>query len=258
MKPLDSSTRGLEEPPSASPSRYRRAWKAAKAIAAAVLIGALVEVMTGALSSVFSAVAARLWGGDPMTIAVDHLEDPCAGWVIPRPPGSLGTPPAPESPEYFDWADRRGGVDAGTTAADLILRGNSAKAVVLRDMRIVVTKRRPPVDGTHLFNACGGPVTRRLFDVDLDRQPPSIVAKAEASPGEKPQRPVEFPYQVAQGDPEVITIVTRTRDCDCSWVAELDWVDGEEQHTSVIDNDGRPFRTTSTSSSQVYVNERAD
>ncbi|MGH3344612.1 MAG: hypothetical protein ACRDPK_17440 [Carbonactinosporaceae bacterium] len=259
MEPRDSSTREREEPASASasPSRFRRAWTAAKTIAAGILIGALVEVMTGALSSGFSAVAARLWGGDPMTIAVVHQDDPCVGWVIPRPPASIVSPPTDEnSAEYLDWVAHRGGVDAGTTTVDLILRGNSAKAVVLRDMRVVVTKRRPPVEGTHLATACGGPATRRLFDVNLDRQPPSVLAKAETSPGDEPQQPVEFPYQVAQGDPEVITIVAKTRDCDCSWVAELDWVDGEEQHTTVIDNDGRPFRTTSTNSSEVYVDER--
>ena len=54
-----------------------------------------------------------------------------------------------------------------------------------------------------------------------------------------------MPYRVSSEDPEVLLVNAETEACDCSWCLELDWSSQGRTGTVRVDDDGRPFRTTS-------------
>jgi hypothetical protein len=68
----------------------------------------------------------------------------------------------------------------------------------------------------------------------------------------KDEKPVRFPYKVSQTDPEVFYIAVNTKKCDCTWIAELFWTTRGKNGSTIIDDNGRPFRVTSSGNSASY------
>ena len=64
---------------------------------------------------------------------------------------------------------------------------------------------------------------------------------------------MEFPYEVSATEPEVFLIAAHTERYDCTWVAELFWTTGDEKGSTIIDSDGKPFRTTSIGEAPTYL-----
>ncbi|ESU45973.1 hypothetical protein P376_6049 [Streptomyces sp. HCCB10043] len=116
---------------------------------------------------------------------------------------------------------------------------------MLESLRIRVVERGSPAPGRvyRMSSGCGGSLTPRMFDVDLDASRPVARSVAGNDSGE-PIEAVAFPYRVSVTDPEVFLITGRTVGCDCSWVAELTWSSGGRSGTVRIDDGGRPFRTS--------------
>lgn len=157
--------------------------------------------------------------------------------AIPLPAGDLG------SLETWDaWARRHGGVDADMTAVQVVLEGATQYPVVLTGLTVeVVHRAASPREGVHYMVTGGGPVGVRFFDVMLDKSPPSV----RSIPAEfEPLKPaIDFPYKVSQTDPEVLDIRAYASKCDCTWRANLQWVYHGKHGSTVIDEDGKPFRT---------------
>ncbi|MFC8730398.1 helix-turn-helix domain-containing protein [Streptomyces bacillaris] len=164
-------------------------------------------------------------------------------YLVARPPAAVPPPPAEADAE--GWAAALGAVHAGETEVRITLQGRDERAVVLEALRIRVVERRAPADGRvhRMSSGCGGALTPRTFDVDLDRERPV----ARSVPGNDTGEPipaVSFPYRVSASDPEVLLVTARAARCDCDWVAELRWSGGGRSGTVRIDDDGRPFRTS--------------
>jgi len=159
------------------------------------------------------------------------------------PPAAVPPPPAEADAE--SWATALGAVHAGETGVRITLQGTDERAVVLEALQVRVMARREPADGRvlRMSSGCGGALTPRMFDVDLDVERPV----ARSVPGDDTGEPiaaVSFPYRVSASDPEVFLVTGRTVDCDCDWVAELRWSSGGRSGTVRIDDGGRPFRTS--------------
>jgi hypothetical protein len=132
---------------------------------------------------------------------------------------------------------------------EISLQGGSDKAVLITRMDVEVTARRPPLAGTHVFEGGAGAVDSRYFSVLLD-DPPTVEPFAPPS-GSPPDvdaagRPAGFPYSVSQNEFEYFTIYVQARACDCEWIGRLLWVVDGIQGETVIDDNGSPFRITST------------
>jgi len=89
----------------------------------------------------------------------------------------------------------------------------------------------------------------RVLDVNLDHDPPtyqsiidSDLAGANGSAWET--RPLTFPYSVSITDAETFYIVANTFRCDCQWRIKLAWASQGATGTMVIDDHGKPFRTS--------------
>ncbi|MEV7909874.1 helix-turn-helix domain-containing protein [Streptomyces griseus] len=179
------------------------------------------------------------WTGD------DHVwKNGCDhSYLLDRAPAAV--PPPPVQADASSWAGALGAVHAGETGVRITLQGRDERAVVLESLRIRVVERRAAAKGRvyRMSSGCGGALTPRMFDVDLDVPRPVARSVAGNDSGE-PIEALAFPYSVSATDPEVLLITARTVGCDCDWIAELTWSSGGRSGTVRIDDDGRPFRTS--------------
>ncbi|WP_328751390.1 helix-turn-helix domain-containing protein [Streptomyces sp. NBC_00285] len=165
-------------------------------------------------------------------------------YVIDKPPSQV--PPPPLVQDAGTWAATQGAVHGRETKVQISVQGRSSTAVVLEALRVRITGRSSPAPGTAyaMDQGCGGGLTPRGFDVNLDIDRPIAHAVAGNDTGQTIPA-VEFPYRVSATDPEVLLVSATTQTYDCSWYLELDWSSQGRTGTVRIDDHGRPFRTTS-------------
>ncbi|MEU9603293.1 helix-turn-helix domain-containing protein [Streptomyces sp. NPDC048057] len=192
----------------------------------------------------------------PFTVNVNqHVWD--AGcdhaYLIDRAPSDVPPPPAAEG--AAQWAGAIGALHGGQTLARITVQGKSDQAVVLHGLRVRTQARGTSVprgDVYRMDTGCGGSLTPRRFEVDLDRSRP-VARSVPGHDGNAPLPAVAFPYAVSQRDPEVLLVDARAVRCDCTWYLELEWSSGDRSGTTRIDDRGRPFRTTGVRGASVYA-----
>ncbi|WP_437046651.1 helix-turn-helix domain-containing protein [Streptomyces sp. enrichment culture] len=186
-------------------------------------------------------------GPPPLTWSADsHAWEYGCGhdYVVAGPPGQVPPPPAPQ--DARTWAGTQAAVHGGETRVELSVQGTSGTAVVLTALRVRVAGRAGPAAGNAYAmddEGCGGALTPRYFDVDLDKDRPLARAVAGNDAG-TPVPAVRLPYRVSASDPEVLVVTARTARCDCRWYLELDWASQGRTGTVRVDDRGRPFRTS--------------
>ncbi|WP_329024827.1 transcriptional regulator [Streptomyces sp. NBC_00690] len=164
-------------------------------------------------------------------------------YLVDREPSRV--PPPPAESDAAPWAGSLGAVHGGETMVRVSVQGKTDQAVVLQSLSVrTVARRTPPQESVYLMSVgCGGSLTPRMFDVDLDAPRPLARSVAGSDAGvEIPA--VSFPYRVSASDPEVLLITGRAVSCDCDWYLELEWSSGAQSGTVRIDDRGRPFRTS--------------
>ncbi|MFD3568140.1 helix-turn-helix domain-containing protein [Streptomyces sp. NPDC058667] len=167
-------------------------------------------------------------------------------------------PPPPEAADARSWAAARGAVDGGETMVRVSVQGKGAAAVVLQALHVRVVERGAPLPWAayRMDDGCGGAVTPRRFEVDLDRPRPVARALAgyDASGEEGRTLPaVSFPYVVSAAEPEELLVSAGTAGCDCRWYLELEWSsEGRRGTVRIGDEDGAPFRTSASKGRPVY------
>ena len=165
-------------------------------------------------------------------------------YVIDKPPAQV--PPPPVVQDAGSWAATQGAVHGRQTMVQISVQGRSSTAVVLEALRVRIAGRTSPAPGTAyaMDQGCGGGLTFRGFDVNLDIDRPIAHPVAGNDTG-RTVPAVQFPYRVSDTDPEVLLVTATTETYDCSWYLELDWSSQGRTGTVRIDDHGRPFRTTS-------------
>ncbi|MFE2276949.1 helix-turn-helix domain-containing protein [Streptomyces sp. NPDC059454] len=179
------------------------------------------------------------WSADSQAWAYGCGHD----YVVAKPPEQVPPPPVPQDAGV--WATTQSAVHGGETLVELSVQGTSDTAVVLTALRVRVAGRAGPAPGNAyaMDQGCGGALTPRYFDVDLDKDRPIARAVAGNDAG-TPIPAVRMPYRVSASDPEVLLVTARTAHCDCRWYLELDWSSQGRTGTVRIDDRGRPFRTS--------------
>jgi hypothetical protein len=278
--PAAAPPSGAEPSASEAPAPRTRATPAASSSLARLRKGLLsigVLVLGGLIAWATSYVPTRVFeqggqdAGPPLAIDVsrgpvlaDATWDDCRGYVIPRVAASIPPPPPLDSgvtEARRRWAEALGGADAGKSWVSVTVQGRSPRSVVLQGLRVRIVEQRPPPRGTTVTAACGGPVDVRLVTVDLDTSPPRIVRSdlPDVRPADPEDlTPVRFPYTVSDVDPEQFAIVAVTERCDCTWTAELLWLDQGRRGVTRIDDGGKPFRTIATRDAPRYRSARGE
>jgi hypothetical protein len=209
----------------------------------------LTNLATGGITSGLQSAWESLTGSSdppPLTVRarVQHsrrsafvFEERLAG-LSPRPADMSSAEPR------LAWARRNSGIDAYTTAVQVVVQGRRNASVVLLGLTVdVVSRDRPPTGALAPPQGAGG-IGVRYFEVDLDRRfpEPMLGQLSELQPEE---RPLDFPYKVSLTDPEVFLIYATTSRCDCRWVARLRWQSADREGVTTIRDGDRPFRTAS-------------
>ncbi|MGW1874443.1 helix-turn-helix domain-containing protein [Streptomyces sp. NPDC001975] len=166
-------------------------------------------------------------------------------YVIDKQPAQVPPPPVPQ--DAGTWAATQNAVHGRDTIVQISVQGRSSTAVVLEDLRVRVVGRAAPAPGIaySMADGCGGGLTPRYFDVDLDKDRPLARPVAGEGPDGQTVSTMRLPYRVSSTDPEVLRVNARTEGCDCRWYLELDWSSQGRSGTVRIDDHGRPFRTSS-------------
>ncbi|MFF1304247.1 helix-turn-helix domain-containing protein [Streptomyces sp. NPDC058307] len=185
--------------------------------------------------------------GTPLTWTANSQiwEGSCGhDYVIDKPPSQV--PPPPLVQDAGIWAATQGAIHGRETKVQISVQGRSSTAVVLEALRVRIAGRGSPAPGTDyaMDQGCGGGITQRGFDVNLDIDRPVAHAVAGNDTGQTVPA-VQFPYRVSATDPEVLLVTATTQTYDCNWYLELDWSSQGRTGTVRIDDHGRPFRTTS-------------
>lgn len=182
------------------------------------------------------------------------LPDPIAQKVLSSP-----------GPHRFtSIEDRAGAAPAGKAIVEASIQGASARAITITGISFKVHRhRRPP--GATFTQACGGPLTGRAIEVDLDTSPPRIIA-TNAAPsaflGEEKEdfhnapmkvRPITLPWTVSLTDPLQLYLIATTRSCYCGWRAEVRWASGAERGTILMSNHGHDFLVAGDSGVRAYL-----
>jgi hypothetical protein len=217
------------------------------AVAATAIIGSAVSYFIGA--DFWEGLLRRVGlAAEPLSVQVssdvdqfDSAGEPLRPeFIVPRPIAAIGPPPSGDRPEgRYGWAHKLGGVDTSTVIR-VTVTGKSSSSVVLQDLEFKVTSRRPPLGGSRITYSSiklGRREPVRLVRVDLDASPPKWSFEDK--------RGARFPFTVTNSEVEVFDIAADTAECDCSWTAGLRYVADGEQGITTIDDNGKPFRTTS-------------
>lgn len=194
----------------------------------------------------------------PLTWTVHPLTTPCEGaWVAPRSPSQVDAIAAGSLPEntqnWQTWPPAAGGASASPGQVEVFVKGRPGADVFLTGLHVEVRDRRPPLTGTIMRAPCGDVAQFRWLDVDLDHSPVRAISHydselAVAAPPQWRRTPIKFPYRVSTSDSEAFLITTRTKNCDCAWIAKLSWSSTDGRSDTITINDrGKPFQTTSSS-----------
>ena len=171
-------------------------------------------------------------------------------YLVEGPIDQIGPPPddADKCVGRFEWAQQYDAVLADMAQVRVRVDATTDEPVNVTGIDIIVDERNPPLDGVHL--ACpgrGDVIEDRVVSADLSNQPPTVTV---SNGGEAPSQDVN--YVVRRGEPEAFLVIVTTPTCDCLWHIELHVeVDGDER-VEVIDDEGKPFRTTASTAATSY------
>ncbi|WP_443059671.1 transcriptional regulator [Streptomyces sp. NBC_00443] len=182
----------------------------------------------------------------PLTVNVRPYswEHPCyQHYLIDRPATDVGPPPVEQDAPA--WVGSYKAVTAGEQLVTLTVQGTGEETVVIESLEVrVVSKDTPPAWNDYVMGVgCGGNVPTRPFTIALDAARPDVVAGA----GQR-----DFSFKVSESDPEVFEITADASAYDVTWYLELTWSSGGRKGTLVVDDNGKPFRTSGNNGRPAY------
>ncbi|WP_436737431.1 helix-turn-helix domain-containing protein [Streptomyces sp. BBFR102] len=178
------------------------------------------------------------------SIRAHAWQDQCSQrYLVDREPDVMGPPPVEQ--DAPGWVAATGAVSADKQVVEVTLQGKGSETVVLQALHVRVVRTGEPLPWTDYGTGvgCGGGVSLRAFDVDLDQGRPA----ARAADGQRP-----FPYKISESDPEMFRVTAHTGGRDVSWYLEVEWSSGERRGVFRVDDQGRPFRTSASAGRPAY------
>ncbi|MEV0442607.1 helix-turn-helix transcriptional regulator [Streptomyces spectabilis] len=178
-------------------------------------------------------------GRAPLTVSTQpqYWDNECGRpYLINRPPDRLPSPPTPQ--DAAGWVSAFDAVSAESHDVKFTVQGTGKETVVLESLNIrVVGRSDPPAWNKYLMGflgvGCGGNVPKHSFNAKLDHGRPALVPEGD-----------DFPYKVSEKDPETFYVLTTAKSRYVRWYLELEWSSGTRHGTVVINDEGKPFRTS--------------
>lgn len=197
------------------------------------------------------ALAGSLAQGDALQITLGQMKDVTGRWsvVFPRSASTAATPFMVEQPyESLDtYAVIAKELAAGAYAVDgmtihVTIEGKRNEAINITNVRPVVVRREPPIDGPSIYMGTeGGGYTDNLsFDLDS----PQPVAQEIHYPD--PIQPF-FDHKritLKNGETDSLVLDLSAVKAAYSFVIAVDYEVGGKQLSQTLDMNGQPFRVT--------------
>ncbi|MDX3572452.1 transcriptional regulator [Streptomyces sp. ID05-47C] len=188
-------------------------------------------------------------GAPPLTVGIraHAWESPCdQRYLIDREPVRVSPPPVEQDAPA--WVAAHGAVPSGKQFLELTVQGTGAETVVVDGLKVRMVQKRSPLAWNDYAMGypgvgCGAGVPTRYFTVALDAARPAVVPEAGHA---------DFPFKVSESDPEVYYINADASAYDVSWTLELSWSSGTRHGTLLLDDEGRPFRTSGNNGRPAY------
>ncbi|MFE7650816.1 helix-turn-helix domain-containing protein [Streptomyces phaeoluteigriseus] len=188
-------------------------------------------------------------GTPPLTVGIRPYawESPCdQRYLIDRQPGQVSPPPVEQDAPA--WVAAHGAVASGEQYLEMTVQGTGEETVVVDGLKVRTVQKRSPLAWNDYAMGypgvgCGGGVPTRYFTVALDAARPTVVPESGHA---------DFPFKVSESDPEVYYISADASAYDVSWTLELSWSSGSRHGTLIVDDEGRPFRTSGNNGRPAY------
>jgi hypothetical protein len=213
-------------------SKWRSFWSVPRAIAGV----AGTAVITGLVAFYVPKVLNPGPSPGP-PVETNVLDNTNAGQkvIVTRPPTADRAQPGPGCEGFQSWRATVGGADAGETAFDLVVQGNTSSAVYVAGIRARILSSQPTSRGVLAECPTAGTVTPRKILLPLDSsQAGQYITHGHNSP---------FGFTVGKGSTEVFDIGAFTRRAYVRWLLELEIVVGGHAQVLTIADHGRPFAT---------------
>ncbi|MFF8195047.1 helix-turn-helix domain-containing protein [Streptomyces bobili] len=188
-------------------------------------------------------------GTPPLTVGIrPHAwQSPCdQRYLIDREPGRVSPPPVEQDAPA--WVAAHGAVPSGKQFLELTVQGTGEETVVVDGLKVRMVQKRSPLAWSDYAMGypgvgCGAGVPTRSFTVALDAARPAVVPEAGHA---------DFPFKVSESDPEIYYVSADASAYDVSWTLELSWSSGSRHGTLLLDDEGRPFRTSGNNGRPAY------
>ncbi len=164
--------------------------------------------------------------------------------VVMPPQTKVAPDPGEGCNDFHPTLTGAGGADADQTRLQVVVQGSATAAVLLSNLRAVVTKREQPLTGTVASCPSAGAAQIHSVRIDLDAQ--NAVAKLESSND-------HFGFTIAEGETETFLVTAETQGCFCEWHLELEMVVAGHRQYREVWNGTQPFRTSASSDSTKLV-----
>ncbi|MEV6210938.1 hypothetical protein [Kitasatospora sp. NPDC051914] len=213
--------------------------------AAASSPGALPSTSTSASAAAVGGAAAAPPDG-PLLANTEVIKPSCDGngmWRLPLAPAEVRRLDAPGNPAD-SWALGHQGAIAGQSTTEAVVQSTAGRQIDLRRFAINAVSRKTAVTGTMVSvlidpQCGGGPREIVYVTVDFDQDPPAVKGKRA---DDTPVNLNSLKLSVDPNQSVTFEITALSKKCDCTWAAELSYVDQGKTRTLTIDDQGKPFR----------------
>lgn len=134
------------------------------------------------------------------------------------------------------------------------LQAKSDQSIVVTGVRVDVMANDPLPEKGSVVQAsdCGGGMTLRVFDVNLDAHPVSVKPALVKQPAGRAETGPDFPFKVSSGDPEELSLRLPSVKRDVRFSVTVEWVSEGEPGSVKLDNGGGGYRVMGPSTLPKY------
>jgi hypothetical protein len=226
-------------------------WSRTLSVRNLILTTVVTVLVSLGVTALWHSVSTRTLRGDGVNVSVISNPDKVPAFgppleaILPRHASTDGSPGSACS-GFHQWAHERGGIDAGSTRLQVIVRGTDESQVVISAMRVRVDKKQPPLRGIPVRCNTAGTLSQRRVGINLDSARP--VVRYTSSDGRA------FGFTVSKGEVESFLVTARTRTAWVRWQLLLDVVVAGQPHSVRVGE----YQTTPAPSGPVWDWDYAD
>jgi hypothetical protein len=188
-------------------SARKRSQKWILGTAGAVLLAALTAMASGLGTKAVDSLTA----GDEelLSYAAEEQRVECGSVMYLPGPKAEATLRGGLPTDFTAFQHQEDAALAGFDVVQVSIQGESARAITLTGIQFSTTRQARP-GGATFASGCGGPVTGRGVEADVESNPPRITASSQdpqgypqagGTPASSDTAPITFPWTVSLQDP---------------------------------------------------------